>query len=409
MEKILYQNEKQANKIAARVMLCTWGLYTLVYLLNIIGIFIIDKTVMNIAYVVGSVALILPWLIVKFGKHDWRWLKYFIVFCATIFIALLCVALTYHSVVVYVYPIGIASLYFQRRLNVIATALSVITTGIGQILAFYYNPLPDLNFPTYEELILFSVFPRTLSLIAMAVIFTMLSERTAKMLKQLTGAVEEISEYQQEMIIGFSTLMEKRDDSTGGHIQRTSKYVGLIAQGLAERGHYLDVLTPEYVKVLIQVASMHDIGKIAVPDYILQKKDKLTDEEYEIMKKHAAEGGKIIKDTFGHLNNKEQNELAYMVANFHHEKWNGTGYPNGLKGEEIPLAARIMAVADVFDAVSEKRCYREALPMDECFRIIEKGRGTSFEPLIVDVFLESREAVEKVHQNISELTKQQQS
>ena len=146
-----------------------------------------------------------------------------------------------------------------------------------------------------------------------------------------------------------------------------------------------------------------------MPDHILQKKDKLTDEEYEIMKKHAAEGGKIIKETFGHLNNKEQNELAYMVANFHHEKWNGTGYPNGLKGEEIPLAARIMAVADVFDAVSEKRCYRDALPMDECFRIIEEGRGTSFEPLIVDVFLESREEIEKVHQNISELTKMQQN
>lgn len=402
MEKILQQNETQANKISATVMLCTWGLYTLVFILNLLGIFIIDETVMGVAYGIGSVVLFTPFLLVKFGNSGWPWLKYYIVACATVFIAVLSVTLTYHSVVVYVYAIGIASLYFSRRLNVIATAMSVLATGAGQIIAFYYNPLPDLNFPTYEELILFSVFPRTICLIAMAILFTMLSTRTATMLKQLTKAVEEISNYQHEMVIGFSTLLEKRDDSTGGHIQRTSRYVGLIADGLAARGHYADVLTPEYVQILIQVASMHDIGKISVPDYILQKPGRLSDDEYEIMKLHAAEGGKIIKETFGHVNNKEQTELAYMVANYHHEKWNGTGYPNGLKGEEIPLAARIMAVADVFDAVSEERCYRKALPMDECFRIIEEGRGTSFEPLIVDVFLELREQIEEVHENIAQ-------
>ena len=145
---------------------------------------------------------------------------------------------------------------------------------------------------------------------------------------------------------------------------------------------------------------MHDIGKISTPDAILQKPGKLTDEEYAIMKQHAAKGSEIIKETFGKRGDSDFIDMAYDVARFHHEKWNGRGYPAGLKDTEIPLAARIMAVADVFDAVSQKRCYREAMPLDECFKIIEKGRGSDFDPVLVDIFLEEREKVEEVYKQI---------
>ena len=145
---------------------------------------------------------------------------------------------------------------------------------------------------------------------------------------------------------------------------------------------------------------MHDIGKISTPDAILQKPGKLTDEEYAIMKQHAAKGSEIIKETFGKRGDSDFIDMAYDVARFHHEKWNGRGYPAGLKDTEIPLAARIMAVADVFDAVSQKRCYREAMPLDECFEIIKKGRGSDFDPVLVDIFLEEREKVEEVYKQI---------
>ena len=147
-------------------------------------------------------------------------------------------------------------------------------------------------------------------------------------------------------------------------------------------------------------APMHDIGKISTPDAILQKPGKLTDEEYSIMKQHATKGSEIIKETFGKRDNSDFIDMAYDVARFHHEKWNGRGYPTGLKDTEIPLAARIMAVADVFDAVSQKRCYREAMPLDECFEIIKKGRGSDFDPVLVDIFLEEREKVEEVYKQI---------
>lgn len=146
---------------------------------------------------------------------------------------------------------------------------------------------------------------------------------------------------------------------------------------------------------------MHDIGKMAVPDVVLQKPGKLTDEEFEIIKQHATNGGRIIEETFGNLGDKQYTQMAYQVAKYHHEKWNGRGYPEGLIGREIPLCARIMAVADVFDAVAEKRCYRDAMPLEKCFAIIEEGSGKDFDPIVAEVFLSIKDKVKEIHGNIS--------
>lgn len=201
-------------------------------------------------------------------------------------------------------------------------------------------------------------------------------------------ALEELNHYQSEMVLGFATLMEGKDDNTGGHIRRTARYVKLLAEELSERGYYSDILTKDYIENLYKAAPLHDIGKISVPDSILQKPGRLTDEEFTVMKQHTVNGGKIIQDTFWHLGDDEYNTMAYQVALCHHEKWNGRGYPNGLKGNEIPLCARIMAIADVFDAVSEKRCYRDSMPLDKCFEIIKNGIGSDFEPILAEVFLD---------------------
>jgi len=139
---------------------------------------------------------------------------------------------------------------------------------------------------------------------------------------------------------------------------------------------------------------------MVVPDSILQKPGKLTNEEFDTMKQHAVRGGEIIRETFGNLEDKAYTQMAYEVARYHHEKWNGKGYPEGLKRKEIPLAARIMAITDVFDAVSEKRCYRDAMPLDKCFEIICEGSGQDFEPMLVEVFLDIRDKVEKVHNDV---------
>lgn len=208
---------------------------------------------------------------------------------------------------------------------------------------------------------------------------------------------KEVSRYHNEMVMSFATLVENKDGSTGGHVKRTTSYVALLAEELRNRGYYTEILTKDYINNLCQSAPMHDIGKVAVPDQILQKPGKLTDEEFDIIKKHTTDGGRIVEETFGNLGNDDYTDMAYRVAKYHHEKWNGRGYPEGLKEDEIPLCARIMAVADVFDAVSEKRCYRDAMEMDQCFAIISEGVGRDFDPIIAQVFIDCREKVERIH------------
>lgn len=195
-------------------------------------------------------------------------------------------------------------------------------------------------------------------------------------------------------------MVENRDNNTGGHIKRTTAYVKILVDELRAKKLFNELLTKDFSNNLEMTAPLHDIGKIATPDAILQKPGKLTDEEYAEMKKHSENGAKIIKETFGKHGDEDFIEMAYQVALFHHEKWNGNGYPKGLKENEIPLCARIMAIADVFDAISQKRCYRDAMPLDTCFEIIEKGKGVDFDPLLVDVFLDIRPKVEQVYNEI---------
>lgn len=207
----------------------------------------------------------------------------------------------------------------------------------------------------------------------------------------------ELYNTQQEMVMGFATLIESRDESTGEHVKRTTGYVKIILNKLKHNKKYSKIISKNFFELTVLAAPLHDIGKIAIPDRILQKNGKLTNEEFDIIKTHTIEGAKIIDETFGHTSNEKYYDIVKNVALYHHEKYNGTGYPQKLKGQEIPLEARIMSVADVFDAVSENRCYRDALPIEKCFEIIKEGRGTAFDPDVVDAFLSSKEEIIKVH------------
>ena len=209
-------------------------------------------------------------------------------------------------------------------------------------------------------------------------------------------SIRRLTVYNDSMVEGFATMVENRDDNTGGHIRRTRAYVNLMMHKMRHDKRYEDIVNKDYLVNVSNAAPLHDVGKIATPDRILQKPGKLTDEEYAVMKEHAARGGEIILNTFKDIDNPEFQKIAYEVARFHHEKYNGKGYPDGLSGEQIPLHARVMAIADVFDAVSQKRCYREAMPIDQCFDIIAKGSGIDFDPYLTQMFLGSRAEIEQL-------------
>lgn len=222
------------------------------------------------------------------------------------------------------------------------------------------------------------------------------SKKIVQQSKELAYKQQALMEIQQEVIISMANLIEGRDDNTGGHIKRTSQYVELIGKSLKEKGNFIEILSDEYIDNLYKAAPLHDIGKICISDTILKKPSRLTKEEFDIMKTHAKKGGQVIRSTMSKIEKEEFIDIAFDIATYHHEKWNGDGYPEGLKGEEIPLSARIMSVADVFDALISERCYKEALSINEAFKIIEKSCGNHFDPVIAREFINLRYKIEEI-------------
>ena len=207
---------------------------------------------------------------------------------------------------------------------------------------------------------------------------------------------DNVLKMQDGLITLIADMVEDRDSDTGYHIQKTASYVRIIMDGLKRKGYYAEQLTPQFIEYVVKSAPLHDTGKIKISDTILNKPGRFTPEEYEIMKKHAVYGKEIIDKAISTVEGESYLREASNMAGYHHERWDGKGYPNGLKEEEIPLSARIMAVADVFDALASKRVYKPAFPLDEALRIIEEGKGTQFDPKCVEVFLEAVPDIEAV-------------
>ncbi|MBQ8826160.1 MAG: substrate-binding domain-containing protein [Oscillospiraceae bacterium] len=205
-----------------------------------------------------------------------------------------------------------------------------------------------------------------------------------------------LRDIQNKIISSFADLVESRDDFTGQHIKRTSEYLRLLVFQLKDNPKYKDSLTREASEMMIKAAPLHDIGKIKIADSILNKPGRLTDEEFEIIKTHTIEGRDIIEKTLTNIESEEYIKIASHMALYHHEKWDGSGYPCRLSGEDIPLCARIMAVVDVFDALTSKRVYKEAFSTQLAFDILEESRGTHFDPDIAKAFIDIKPQVEQI-------------
>lgn len=219
---------------------------------------------------------------------------------------------------------------------------------------------------------------------------------TVGYLEDVKNKSEEINKMQNGLIYIMADLVESRDKSTGDHIRKTTAYVNLILAKLKEKGEFKDILTDEYIYEVSNSSPLHDVGKIKVSDLILNKPGRLDDEEFKKMQVHTIEGEKIIENAMKISSTSDYLKEAKNIAAYHHEKWDGTGYPYGLKGEDIPLSARIMAVSDVFDALISARVYKPAMKFEDAMRIIKEGSGKHFDPVIVNAFVDAEEEVKKI-------------
>ena len=219
-----------------------------------------------------------------------------------------------------------------------------------------------------------------------------INQNAEKFEKEVKEKTENISNIQEKVVLGLANIVENRDNITGGHIKRTSDVIKILLQEVKKQKIY--DIDDEKIRDIVRAAPMHDLGKLYIDVDILTKPGKLTDEEFEIMKTHATQSGEIVQLILQDVEEPHFVKTAYNVARFHHEKWNGRGYPENLVGEMIPLEARIMAVADVYDALVSPRHYKPALPFDKAASIIVNDTGSHFAPELLPVFLACREDLE---------------
>lgn len=214
-----------------------------------------------------------------------------------------------------------------------------------------------------------------------------LKNQNAYLEAEIARRMEDINLIQDITINALAELAETRDPETGNHIKRTQEYVRILAEYLRSNARFKDYLTDATVNLIAKSAPLHDIGKVGIPDNILLKPAKLDAEEWVVMKSHSVLGTLAIERAVRHADRSVKFlDIAKQIARFHHEKWDGSGYPEGLQGEQIPIPARLMALADVFDALISRRTYKEPLPIAQVCQIIEAERGHHFDPDIVDAF-----------------------
>lgn len=426
-EAVIRESNKKASLYNIYAILVVLSLLVVIEIANEIGLFEIPKIVMRPTVGISAVIFLVP--ICIFIIHDkilkkensileTNLFKVIIITVAYVGLTLMAITLSYHAVLLLVVPPIMAAQYRNKKttliLLLVATTLSVPLIIYGSFFFGYADrnllkeiltddELTDLsirvemvkdNPKRMLELFTHHVLPRWISIILIDVLVSGITQRNAEMIDkqkelsdQVTHEMERRTQMQNRVIEDLAAVIETRDVGTGEHVIRTKYYVGLIAREMQKYPKYKDVLTDEYITQIENSAPLHDVGKIAIRDAILLKPGKLTDEEFEEMKKHSAKGGEMINNIFSNLDDEKFFRIAYDIAVSHHEKWNGTGYPNGLKGEDIPLSGRIMAIADVYDALTSKRVYKDSMPPEKAFDIIVEGRGTHFDPDIIDVVI----------------------
>ena len=228
-------------------------------------------------------------------------------------------------------------------------------------------------------------------------------ERHNRQLGKLVQAqVKKISDTQMAMIFALAKLAESRDDDSGLHLERVQAFCRKLAAGLAERPRFGRQIDAAFVENIFHASPLHDIGKVAIPDHIVLKPGKLTPEEFEVMKTHSALGAEKLEAVQRKFPGNALLDMGIAIARFHHEKWDGQGYPQGLAGEAIPLSARIMAVVDVYETLRAKRCYKAAFSHEESADIIASSSGTHFDPEIVKTFIELQEDFRTIHDELKD-------
>lgn len=273
--------------------------------------------------------------------------------------------------------------------NIPVIFMSGLDNPKDKVKAFKEGGADYVTKPFYQE----EILARVGAHINQKIFEDYLRDKAVFLEQEVARRTREIQEIQEVSMMALTSLAETRDNETGNHIRRTQYHVEVLSKKLQMHPLYSQELTNDMIRLIVMSAPLHDIGKVGIPDHILLKPGKLTDEEFLIMKEHSVNGWRALERTEKNLGHSIQFlRIAKLIAHYHHEKWNGTGYPDGLAGNAIPLPARIMAIADVYDALTSKRVYKEKMEHHKAIEIIANSSGSHFDPELVNVFMANLDA-----------------
>lgn len=385
-----FQNDREyiANTYVMKCLTVSMLLYFITFILNLLNIFIIDKSLMLMGFLPSLVICFTIYIITRKVPLSDPITKYLILFCGVLMYTIIGVTITYHVVLIALLPILYATLYTSKKVMRYVFGLTVLSTLIV-VYGGYYFGLCDANMalltatklqnytveghftqtlinpnPTIT-LLLFYVVPRCLIYIAFMAVCT-------GIYGLITNEQKKVKEMFIQTVTALSEAVDAKDRYTSGHSKRVAEYSRMIAERMGK--------SKEEQEEIYRAGLLHDVGKIRVPVEIINKPGRLTDEEFNLIKLHPVTGYHILRGISG-------NSDIAISAKYHHERYDGKGYPNGLEGENIPETARILGIADSYDAMTSNRSYRKALPQDVVRAEIEKGKGTQFDPAIADIMI----------------------
>ena len=410
------ENIINVNKIVEKIIFSTGILPVCFYIFTVLGLWHISTSYCLFIFCFSAVASGIVYFLNRNQKTQVLSMIVSLLFC-TMYVCVLGESGIINITIVFGIVPFISCLYYNMRLTQIITITNLVLILVTNYLRSFTiidNYLFTIENFSRHRWYLSHAIGVSLEFIFVFLVSFSISRRSKKSLqtmmdlmlerdkanKELKEKNANLIQTQMDIIKFVAEVLGSHDLFTGRHVIHTQKYVGIIARQLRQNGYYIDVLTDEVIQLYETAAFLHDIGKIHIPEGVLNKPGRFTDQERELMKVHPAEGNKLL-DFLPPIKNGQLNSIAKDMTFYHHEKWDGKGYPDGLSGTDIPLCARIMAVADVFDAVSENRRYRASMPIDQCSDIIRQGAGQDFDSLPAKVFLDIRPQVEAIHAQVT--------
>ncbi len=275
-----------------------------------------------------------------------------------------------------------------KRLNFVLIATICVGEALIMLTLPFFGELSTLASGALDVALL--------TLITIPIVKWVVTMPMKKYLQNFESAKHTIAIREDQMLSALNALAKAKDNDTGDHIMRTQQYVGLLANRLKSMGHHTETLTEEHIERLVKVAPLHDLGKVGIPDQILNKKERFTEEERDLVYSHPMIGESILIASQSEEIEMELISTAIKVTGGHHEKWDGSGYPRNLQGENIPIEARIMAIADVFDALVSDRPYKKGWTVEDACIEITSNSGAAFDPIVVEAFIAERQSFELI-------------